>query len=50
MNKFILIPESFKGSMSSMEICALMAKAIRRRRPGADIVSIPVADGGEGSV
>jgi glycerate kinase len=50
MKKFILIPDSFKGSMSSMEICAVMEKAIRRRCPGAEIVSIPVADGGEGSV
>jgi glycerate kinase len=50
LKKFILIPDSFKGSMSSMEICAGMEKAIRRRCPGAEIISIPVADGGEGSV
>jgi glycerate kinase len=50
MKKFILIPDSFKGSMSSMEICAVMEKAIRRRCPGAEVISIPVADGGEGSV
>lgn len=50
MGKWILIPDSFKGTMSSEEICAVMAAALRRRLPEADIVSVPVADGGEGSV
>jgi glycerate kinase len=48
--RIILIPDSFKGSMTSMEICAIMGKVIRRRCPRAEIISIPVADGGEGSV
>ena len=48
--RIILIPDSFKGSMSSMEICTIMEKVIRRRCPRAEIISIPVADGGEGSV
>lgn len=50
MNKFILIPDSFKGTMSSSEICAIMETAIRGHYPQAKIHSIPVADGGEGSV
>ena len=50
MNKYILIPDSFKGTMSSETICGIMAKAIRKFEPEAQIVSIPVADGGEGSV
>lgn len=50
MSKFILIPDSFKGTMSSDEICSVMEKAIRQNYPEADIISIPVADGGEGSV
>jgi glycerate kinase len=50
MSKFILIPDSFKGTMSSEEICSIMEKAIRQNYPEADIISIPVADGGEGSV
>ena len=50
MGKWILIPDSFKGTMSSEEICAVMAAALRRHLPEADIVSVPVADGGEGSV
>ena len=50
MSKFLLIPDSFKGTMSSEEICSIMEKAIRKNRPEAEIISIPVADGGEGSV
>jgi glycerate kinase len=50
MKKFILIPDSFKGTMSSAEICGIMAEAIRAYYPQAEVVSIPVADGGEGSV
>lgn len=50
MKKFLLIPDSFKGTMSSAEICGLMETAIRPYYPEAEIVSIPVADGGEGSV
>ena len=50
MNRYILMPDSFKGTMSSATICQIMEKAIRRFEPDAEIVSIPVADGGEGSV
>lgn len=50
MNKIILVPDSFKGTMDSMEICTIMREQILRYYPGADIRSIPVADGGEGSV
>lgn len=50
MHKFLLIPDSFKGTMSSMEICAIMKDKIEAYYPGSEIISLPVADGGEGSV
>lgn len=50
MKKFVLIPDSFKGTMSSTQICSVMSESIRRHFPDSEIVSIPVADGGEGSV
>lgn len=50
MSKFLLIPDSFKGTMSSEEICSIMEKAILENIPDANVISIPVADGGEGSV
>jgi len=50
MKKFLLIPDSFKGTMSSDEICSIMEKAILNNYNDANVISIPVADGGEGSV
>lgn len=50
MRKYILAPDSFKGTMGSAEICGIMKNAILEAEPGAEVVSIPVADGGEGSV
>ena len=50
MEKIILVPDSFKGTMSSNEVCDIMHQAILRHFSDAKVVSIPVADGGEGSV
>ena len=50
MKKVILIPDSFKGTMSSSEICQIMRSVILEHYPECDVKSIPVADGGEGSV
>lgn len=48
--KFILIPDSFKGTLSSAQICELAEEKIKKHFPDATVVSVPVADGGEGSV
>ena len=50
MKKVILIPDSFKGTMSSGEICQILKSVIVELYPDCEVVSIPVADGGEGSV
>jgi glycerate kinase len=50
MRKVVLIPDSFKGTMSSMEFCDIAKDVILTYYPKAEVVSIPVADGGEGSV
>lgn len=50
LRKVVLIPDSFKGTLSSTELCRTMAGVIAGRHPAAQIVSLPVADGGEGSV
>lgn len=46
----ILIPDSFKGTLSSGEICEILEEQIRKILPEYSPVSLPVADGGEGSV
>ncbi len=48
--RFILIPDSFKGTMSSQDICDIMADAITSQFADAETIKIPVADGGEGTV
>jgi glycerate kinase len=50
VKKVVLIPDSYKGTMSSGEICNIMEKQIKIHYPQANVISIPVADGGEGSV
>lgn len=50
MNKAVLIPDSFKGTLSSKEICSIIEKSINYHFPECRVSSIPVADGGEGSV
>ncbi|WP_369281990.1 glycerate kinase [Oscillibacter sp. GMB15532] len=50
MKKIILAPDSFKGTMTSREVCEELTAAIGEIFPETEILSLPVADGGEGSV
>lgn len=48
--KIVIAPDSFKGSLSAHEVCIYMEKGIRRVFSDANIVNVPMADGGEGTV
>ena len=48
--KFVLIPDSFKGTLSSEQICEIAKEKVEKHFPGAETACVPVADGGEGSV
>jgi glycerate kinase len=48
--KIIVAPNSFKGSLSATQAAKAIARGVREVFPGADVVEIPVADGGEGTV
>lgn len=50
MKKFVLAPDSFKESMTAKEVCVAMEKGIRKVFSDAEIVHVPMADGGEGTV
>lgn len=50
MTKYLLAPDSFKESMTAREVCLAMAKGIKKADPAAEIISVPMADGGEGTV
>lgn len=50
MKKCIVISVSFKGTLSSLEICAIARESIPKFFPQYQVVTVPVADGGEGTV
>ena len=49
MKKVLIAPDSFKGSLSSAEVCSIISSVLMKKYPDAEITSIPVADGGEGT-
>lgn len=48
--KIIIAPDSFKGCLRSSEVCTALKKGILSFIPDAEIISVPMADGGEGTV
>src|SRR5450759_3134117 len=48
--KIIVAPNSFKGSLSATQVANAIANGVREVFPDAEVVEIPVADGGEGTV
>lgn len=50
MKKIILAPDSFKGTLSADEVCAIVKAEIEKLDPSAEVISIPMSDGGEGMV
>lgn len=48
--KIVLAPNAFKGSLTASEAAAAMAVGVGRACPDAEIVQVPVADGGDGLV
>jgi glycerate kinase len=50
MKKCVIVPDSFKGTLSSLEVCEIISTKIREFYSECEIIQIPVADGGEGTV
>ncbi|UFU02062.1 glycerate kinase [Ruania suaedae] len=48
--RILLAPDSFKGSLSAAQVAGHLAAGIHRVDPAAEVVQIPIADGGEGTV
>lgn len=48
--KIIIAPDSFKGTMPAVRVCEIMSEAVLKIYPNAEIIKIPIADGGEGTV
>ena len=47
--RVLVAPDSFKGSLTAPEAASAMARGVRRGWPGAAVVALPLADGGEGT-
>jgi ribonuclease HII len=53
IRKYLLVPDKFKGSLSASGVADALEMAIRRQTVGglqAEIVKLPMADGGDGSM
>lgn len=48
--KILIAPNAFKDSMSAQDVASAMAEGVRRAFPSAEIICLPVADGGDGVV
>ena len=48
--KIIVAPQAFKESLKAHKVAAAMAEGVRTAIPDIQIVSLPMADGGEGTV
>ena len=48
--KIVCAPDSFKGSVTAAEAAAALAAGARQAAPEAQIVQLPFADGGEGTL
>ncbi|MEX1171427.1 MAG: glycerate kinase [Chloroflexota bacterium] len=46
----LIAPDSFKGSLTSVEVSQAIAAGWRRARPADDVLLCPLADGGEGTL
>ncbi len=48
--KIVIAPDSFKGSLTALEVCQAAAAGIARIDGDLQVVQVPMADGGEGTV
>ena len=48
--RIVVAPNAFKGSLSALEAATAIAEGIRIAAPDADLVLVPIADGGDGTV
>lgn len=48
--KIVVAPDSFKGSLSAEQICQIVKKAASEIFTDSEVLEIPIADGGEGTI
>src|SRR5581483_2221025 len=50
MSHVVIAPDKFKGTLTAAQVAAHVAAGLERARPRAEVVQVPVADGGDGTV
>lgn len=50
MSRILIAPDSFKGSATSIDVARAIAQGWKSRRPDDEMIQIPFADGGEGTL
>lgn len=48
MKRIVIAPDSFKGTLEAREVCNIIAGEAKKLCPEAEILCIPMSDGGEG--
>ena len=48
MKKIVIAPDSFKGTLSSLQVCNIVKESLLEENADLDIIEVPIADGGEG--
>lgn len=48
--KFVFVPDSFKGSLSSEQLIAILDRKAKEIFPDVETKGVPIADGGEGTI
>lgn len=48
--RIVIAPDSFKGSLSSLEVAEAMERGVKRVLPESTTILLPLSDGGEGLV
>lgn len=50
MKKIVIAPDKFKGSLTGIEFCDAVERGIKKHLENIEIVKLPLADGGDGTV
>jgi len=48
--KIVLAPDKFKNSLTGLEFCDIVSKGILEILPEVEIIKLPLADGGDGTI
>ncbi|HEV3095649.1 MAG TPA: glycerate kinase [Candidatus Dormibacteraeota bacterium] len=48
--RIVIAPNAFKGSLSAQDAASAIAEGVRAVAPDAELVMLPIADGGDGTV